>query len=155
MAMVPFFTRFKDLAFKEMRSATVRGIPNLPDGQYGFLELYCDEPECDCRRVVIQVISPTSGSKICATIHYGWESLEFYETWFRDNEYGREYTGATLDPFNPQTENSDALLRLFIQVLQNKAYQVFVEVGPGQKTSTIQQDSRAAPADLTIVNTQG
>ena len=122
MPMVPFYTRFRDLAFKEMRSATIRGMPGLPDGEYGFLELYCDEPACDCRRVVIDVIAPTTGPKIWATINYGWESLEFYEKWIRDKETARECYGATLDPLNPQTEYSDALLRLFNQVLQDEAY---------------------------------
>lgn len=121
MAMVPFYTRFRDLAFKEMRSATVRGMPGLPDGEYGFLELYCDEPACDCRRVLIDVITPTS-SKIWATINYGWESLEFYEKWMRDKDTARECYGATLDPLNPQTEYSDALLQLFNHVLQDKVY---------------------------------
>jgi hypothetical protein len=120
--MVPFYTRFRDLAFKEMRSATVRGMPGLPDGEYGFLELYCDEPGCDCRRVVIDVITPTTGPKIWATINYGWESLEFYEQWIRDKETARECYGATLDPLNPQTEYSDALLQLFKHILQDEAY---------------------------------
>ena len=122
MSMVPFYTRFRDLAFKEMQSATVREMPGLPDGEYGFLELYCDESTCDCRRVIIDVITPTTGSKIWATINYGWESLEFYEKWIRDKETARECYGATLDPLNPQTEYSDALLQLFNQVLQDEAY---------------------------------
>lgn len=120
--MVPFYTHFRDLAFKEMRSATVRGMPGLPDGEYGFLELYCDESGCDCRRVVIDVITPTTGPKIWATINYGWESLEFYEQWMRDKETARECYGVTLDPLNPQTEYSDALLQLFNHILQDEAY---------------------------------
>lgn len=120
--MLPFYTRFKDLAFKEMRSATVRGDPNLPDGEYGFLEIYCIDPACDCRRVVINVVAPT-GPKIWATINYGWESLEFYTKWLHgDKELAREACGVTLDPLNPQTEYSAALLQLFKQVLQDKAY---------------------------------
>jgi hypothetical protein len=120
--MVPFYTRSRDLAFSEMRSATVRGMPDLPDGQYGFLELYCDDPECDCRRVIIDVVTPTAGPKIWATINYGWESLAFYARWTRDLELARGCCGATLDMLNPQTEYSEALLRLFKQILQDKAY---------------------------------
>ena len=122
MPMVPFFTLFRDLAFKEMRSATVRQMPNIPDGEYGFLELYCDEPDCDCRRVVIEVVSPTTGPKIWATINYGWESVEFYEKRIGDRETAREYQGAVLDPLNPQTKYSPALLHLFKLVLQDEAY---------------------------------
>jgi len=122
MPMIPFYTRFRDLAFKEMRSATVQGRPDIPDGEYGFLELYCDEPDCDCRRVIIQVVSPTTGSKIWATISYGWESVEYYEKRLRSKDAARECQGASLDPLNPQTEYSLALLRLFEYVLQDVAY---------------------------------
>ncbi len=122
MPMIPFFTRFRDLAVKEMRSATVRGDLALPDGEYGFLELYCDEPACDCRRVIINVVTPTTGSKVWATINYGWESLEFYEKWMRNKEAARDCFGATLDPLNPQTEYANALLQLFNWVLQDEAY---------------------------------
>src|SRR4030065_158897 len=111
MPMVSFYTRFRDLAAKEMRSATVRGRPGIPDGEYGFLELYCDEPECDCRRVVIDVVSPTTGPKIWATINYGWESVAYYEKWMGDKETAQECQGATLDPLNPQTEHSPAPLQ--------------------------------------------
>ncbi len=120
--MVPFFTRFRDLASKETRSVIVRGMPNLPDGEYDFVEFYCDEPDCDCRRVLIDVITPASGSKIWATINYGWESLEFYEKWMHNKEAARESYGATLDLLNPQTKYSEALLQLFICVLQDEAY---------------------------------
>ena len=122
MPMVPFYTRFRDLAFKEMRSATARQMPNIPDGEYGFLELYCDEPNCDCRRVVIDVVSPATGSKIWATINYGWESVEYYERWMGDKETARKCQGARLDPLNPQTKYSPALLQLFKLVLQDEAY---------------------------------
>jgi hypothetical protein len=122
MAMVPFYTHFRDLASKETRSVTVRGMPNLPDGEYGFVELYCDEPDCDCRRVLVDVITPESGSRIWATINYGWESLEFYEKWMHNKETARETYGATLDILNPQTKYSEVLLQLFNNVLQDKAY---------------------------------
>ncbi|MBM3129701.1 MAG: hypothetical protein FJ009_13880 [Chloroflexi bacterium] len=121
-AMVPFYTRFRELAFREMRSVTIRGERNLPDGEYGFLELYCDDPKCDCRRVLIDVVTPTTGSKIWATINYGWESLEFYEKWMGNKESARESCGATLDMLNPQTEYSPVLLALFKWVLQDQAY---------------------------------
>jgi hypothetical protein len=122
MAMVPFYTRFRNLAFQETRSATIRGMPGLPCGEYAFLELYCDDPACDCRRVVINVITPTSGQKSLATINYGWESLEFYAKWLSNAESAREAHGATLDPLNPQSEYAGVLLRLFTQLLQDPAY---------------------------------
>jgi hypothetical protein len=40
----------------------------------------------------------------------------------RSKELAAEATGATLDPLNPQTKYSPALLRLFEAVLQDPAY---------------------------------
>lgn len=121
MPMAPFFGRFRDLTFREMRSATVRGQPDLPDGEYGFLELYCDEVNCDCRRVLIQVVSPTTRS-VWATLNYGWESQAFYERWFHDRELARHAQGVTIEPFGEQTAYAPALRRLFEFVLGDPAY---------------------------------
>ena len=33
MGMVPFYTRFRELAFQEMRNATIQGWEDLPDGE--------------------------------------------------------------------------------------------------------------------------
>ena len=122
MAMTPFYTRFRDLAFQEMRVAFVQGGSDLPGGEYGFLEFYCDEPDCDCRRVIIEVVSRESGSKIWATISYGWEAPEFYATWTINKEAAKGMSGAGLDPLNPQTQYSSALLSLFEHIIQDRAY---------------------------------
>ena len=61
MPMIPFAERFPELGARETRSVTAIHRPDLPDGEYGFLELYCDEPGCDCRRVMIDVLRPESG----------------------------------------------------------------------------------------------
>jgi hypothetical protein len=123
MAMVPFYARFRDLALRETRSAAVQGMRNLPDGEYGFFEFYCDDPNCDCRRVLIQVACPGTGGKIWATLNYGWETPEFYAEWAHGEEAAQDCRGATLDPLNPQTEYSDALLGLFKDLLRDKAYE--------------------------------
>jgi hypothetical protein len=122
--MVPLYARFRDLAFREMRSATVLGDPIVPPGEYGFLELYCDEPHCDCRRVVLQVLRSDTGARVWATINYGWETIDFYERWFHGDRAGAaDMAGATLDPLNEQSEHSDGLLRLFRDVvLRDAAY---------------------------------
>ena len=81
MPMTPFLQRFPQLAARETRSLTVTGRNDLPDGDYGFIELYCNEPDCDCRRVTVVVLRPHTGWKYWATISYGWESLDFYQQW--------------------------------------------------------------------------
>jgi hypothetical protein len=82
MPMTPFVERFRELGARETRSLTVTGRNDLPDGDYGFFELYCNEPDCDCRRVVVAVLRPGTGwKKFWATFNYGWESVEFYQKW--------------------------------------------------------------------------
>ncbi len=123
MPMTPFMERFPELGARETRSATVPGGQDLPAGEYGFVELYCDEPVCDCRRVIIVVLRPQTGwSKIWATINYGWECLDFYQKWGGPFSDPREMQGPCLDPLNPQTKYSSALLDLFRFLLQSPDY---------------------------------
>jgi hypothetical protein len=123
MPMVPFMERFPEVGARETRSMTVTDRQDLPDGEYGFLEFYCDEPGCDCRRVMLDVLRPeTGGSKIWATISYGWESLDFYREWVGAASDPLEIKGPYLDPLNPQTKYSRALLNLFRFLLQSPDY---------------------------------
>ena len=140
--MVPFCARFRELAFREMRVVGVARFRTLPPGEYGLLEFYCDEPGCDCRRVILQVLRTDTGERVWATINYGWETLSYYRRWtvrrdaaVREIEHrrrsgrldsmsfscasghDRRMAGASLDPLNEQSEHSEALLELFQQVV--------------------------------------
>ena len=123
MPMTPFMDRFPELGARETRSATVTEGQYLPAGEYGFLELYCNEPGCDCRRVTILVLRRETGwSKIWATISYGWESVDFYREWGGAHSDPIEMKGPCLDPLNAQTKYSSALLNLFRVFLQSTDY---------------------------------
>ncbi|MBZ5620969.1 MAG: hypothetical protein LAQ69_19910 [Acidobacteriia bacterium] len=123
--MIPFMEKFPELGAAETRSVTVtvKGrLVDLPDGEYGFLELYCNEPGCDCRRVTIDVLRPETGwRKIWATISYGWASLDFYRKWGPSQD-PREMQGPSLDTLNAQSPYSSALLDLFRSLLQSPEY---------------------------------
>ena len=121
--MVPFMATFPEVGTQETRSVTVTGWQNLPDGEYGFLELYCDEPGCDCRRVIIEVLRPETGWRsIWATIGYGWETSDFYRSWGGPYTDPAEMQGPYLDPLNPQTTYSPVLLDLFRVLIQSPEY---------------------------------
>ena len=123
MPMIPFMERFPEVGARETRSVTVPKRQDLPEGEYGFVELYCDEPGCDCRRVMIDVLRPETGwSKVWATISYGWESLDFYRQWGAAGSDPVQIKGPYLDPFNPQTTYSSALLNLFRFLIQSPEY---------------------------------
>lgn len=126
MAMTPFVDKCPDLGFKETRSATVLNDPRVPAGEYGFLESYCDEPDCDCRRVFINVIAFDKPGRIMATISYGWESAAFYRKWAGYELTAddlEELQGPALAMGNRQSELAPALLILFKTVLQDRAYE--------------------------------
>ncbi len=113
--MTPFSTRFPELAARETRCIHVvtAGGP-LPMGEYAFVEFYCEDPGCDCRRVLLRVTTPQAPQTALATINYGWESADFYTRWMHgDAEAGREITAASLDPLQPQSEYADYLLDMF------------------------------------------
>jgi hypothetical protein len=121
--MTPFVERFRELGARETRSVTVPEKEPLPSGEYGFFELYCDEPHCDCRRVVILVLRPQTGWKSWAVINYGWESQEFYRKWAKAPASDRsEWQGPELDPLNVQGPYAPALLDLFKWVLESPGY---------------------------------
>jgi len=96
----------------------------VPAGKYNFLELYCDDEACDCRRVIIRVILESPEREIIASINYGWEEPEFYATWMGSEAEEDEMTGAILDPLLPQSRHSSFFLRFFSEmILRDPAYE--------------------------------
>lgn len=121
--MIPFYTHFRDLAARETRTITLFGQPGLPDGEFGLVEFYCDEPDCDCRRVIFRVVAAPPDLRTYATINYGWESLEFYTDWMHGAaETAAQVQGASLEPFGAQSPYAAAFLGLVKSVLQDEAY---------------------------------
>ena len=122
--MTPFDQHFPDCAGAERLVLHIqeKGLP-LPPGEYGFFEWFCEDPDCDCRRALLQVISPQRPGEILATINYGWESEAFYTKWMHgDAKAGREITSASLDPLNPNSELADALLAGFRDYIRSDSF---------------------------------
>lgn len=125
VGMSGFWLRFPEVAARETRVIILlHPQGGLPPDRYGFLELYCDDPACDCRRVVLQVRAEDEPDNVLATINYGWERADFYAKRLGvDRELAREITEASLDPLNEQTELSGPLLGIFrTVVLRDTAY---------------------------------
>jgi hypothetical protein len=103
--LVPFFQVDRDLAAREMRTVTLfeaRG--GLPAGSYGLIESYCPDPDCDCRRVMLNVVEEKRPKHYLASISYGFD---------RDAEDAGPY----LDRLNEQSRHAGALLRLVKDVV--------------------------------------
>lgn len=107
--MMPFDVLFPKLAAAECRTIRPFNNPQLPEGTFLFRELYCTEPDCDCRRVLLQV-HWTERREVSATINYGFEPCK---PPFDDEPR------VFLDPINPQSRLSDALFELFTIMVKN------------------------------------
>jgi hypothetical protein len=123
MPMSPFFSKFPDIAAVET-PIIIYNNKKIPDGIYGLYESFCDEEDCDCRRVFINVISKDSMNDIQATITYGWETPEFYGKWmtFCDNKLIEMMTRPHLEIGHRQSKYSNDFLELFLNIIKDKEY---------------------------------
>jgi len=109
--VILFAAKFPEVASHETRVVTLtQPNPLLPPDGYAFVEVYCDEKGCDCRRALFWVMAESQEEKPIATISFGFDPEA-------------EMAGPFLDPFGPQSEFSEALLGLFVSaVLTDPAY---------------------------------
>lgn len=126
MKLTSFFEMFPDLINKEFRNIFIENHSVIPDGNYAFAEFYCDRSNCDCRKVMIRVMTAEDPNKTWAMINYGWESEKFYKKWFRteDDDLYKLMMGTSLDAMtSPKGSIPNALLSLFEDILSaDKAY---------------------------------
>ena len=97
---------------------------NLPSGNYAFVELFCTDKKCDCRRVMFTVIHEQYKHPL-AVIGYGWETLAFYKKWMHTNDTKMvlELTKPILNDFSEQSIHAKNILKMFNKVLMiDKAY---------------------------------
>ncbi len=112
--MIPFTKRFPELGRRETRTVHLPdGGDEIPPGRYAFLELYCDEEGCDCRRELLYVVEESSPGKIWATISFGWDPDAQHAELGDLERLGATASGAFLDPLCPQSEYAAEFLHLF------------------------------------------
>jgi hypothetical protein len=111
-----FFDLCPETALRETRSVVLTDEQyTLPLGEYTFIDFYCDDPRCDCRRAIIQVRS--EDDKLLATLNYGWESKEFYNQWMGGNQSIDDLAGVSLEPSSVQSEHCLRIKELFEHLL--------------------------------------
>jgi hypothetical protein len=122
---VPFAEIFPDLAREETRSV-LKHEDGVVTRAHLFLELFCNERGCDCRRVFIQVRSDEPGApQPRATLSWGWEPDSFYREWAKfplSKEDLDELRGPGLARLAPQSEESEHLLDQFRLLLESEPY---------------------------------
>lgn len=111
MTMIPFYVVYPELAALETRVVNVL-VPHqgVPAGAYGLVELYCPDPSCDCRRVMLSIVEVKRTDRAVASINYGFDRND-------------EMAGPFLDPLNRQGTYAEALLDLIkATALQDASY---------------------------------
>ncbi len=123
MPYAPFHEKFPEVAENETRTIIALDDPDLPEGEYGLVESYCDEAGCDCRRVFFNVVSWQT-EEVLAVIAYGWESKKFYAKWFGDNDPKalKEMQGPILNLASRQSDLAPVLLQKVKWVLKDQRY---------------------------------
>jgi hypothetical protein len=127
MLYEPFYTHFPHIANKLTRTVfPYYDASKQPGVDFGFINAFCNDKNCDCRRVLIHVISsnPSLHNRKAAVLCYGWEPKSFYLNWFPgfDQDELAMYKGPGLEVFQPQTEYSASILDIFKDMLKSPDY---------------------------------
>jgi hypothetical protein len=127
--MIPFHSLLPEIAQREVRCVHLQAVPgvtpcsSLSAGEYAFVEFYCEDLNCDCRRVFLQVIARHRQDKILASINCGWEKESFYRKRMPPDA-PRQIVRGSLDPINRQSEHAEELLELFQRHVLDEAYRL-------------------------------
>jgi hypothetical protein len=103
----------------QMRSITLRDHSKALDGDYTFVDTYCTDDECDCRKAMIHVVR--NGVPV-AIINFGWEPLAFYKKWWGkagSHSDAVDFKGPSLDISGPCVVDDTEILKLFIGLLDD------------------------------------
>ncbi len=121
MPFVLFHNLFPQIAEDETRTIKLmeESELGLPVGDYSFLEMFCNEPGCDCRRVLFSVVTDPRPDAILAVVNWGWEKEKFYAKWLSEDNPAliKEMRGPSLNMASPQSELAPAILALTERVL--------------------------------------
>jgi hypothetical protein len=102
----------------------------LPQGDYGLIEMYCNDEGCDCRRVFLNVMMSLT-KKSGAYVAYGWESMSYYAEWFLfervdvsklrgdDLESVIRLKGPCLNMCSPKSQYAPAILKMVSKYLHD------------------------------------
>lgn len=150
MPFTLFCDRFRELAERETRTITQfdGSGSGHPASQYAFVEMFCDEPGCDCRRVLLRV-TDTSDGHCEAMINYGWEDESFYARWLREDvpEIVAELKGPALHVGPVQGRHADAILEDAQKFLfSDAAYVARIKRHYAMFRATVEQEGKPVPA---------
>ena len=103
----------------QIRTVTINKNSKLPEGEYSFIDTYCNDFECDCRKTMVHVLL---NEKLVSIINYGWESKSFYDNWMGENtdtESIPKMNGASIDITSPNIISENDILELFNMLIND------------------------------------
>lgn len=103
--MTPYHEIFRHEPLPALTLDVARKSGGIPKGSYRFLECYCTEPGCDCRRVVVTVVNEKGRRQ--ALIHLALDA-------------GVPCAGPYLEPAGYQAAHATALLEFFASQLNSR-----------------------------------
>ena len=104
----------------QIRTVVLTADSYLPPGEYTFIDTYCTDNTCDCRKTIIQIFHD---EKLVSIVSYGWESPKFYLRWLgstRDLEFAKEMSGVSIDPSSPDRVSPQGILLLIKHLMDPK-----------------------------------
>jgi hypothetical protein len=136
-----------------IRSIVLTGDPYLPDGEYTFIDTYCTDRTCDCRKTIIQIYHD---KELVSIANFGWETPQYYLRWLnnpRDLEFAKEMSGPSIDYSSPDLVSRDGIMLLMKRLLDEKwvallkeHYRLIRETGRSRKIIRLPpKPSRNAP----------
>lgn len=141
MPMQYFGDAFPELAQAECRVLHVLdGDEHLPADGYVLVEMYCNERDCDCRRVSFNVISEATEEQVCI-ISFGFDRKD-------------SLAGPFIDPLYPRKAFAGELLEMIDQLVLSdpkylarlrRHYRMFKDEICGQPLAR-----RLSPSGLTL-----
>jgi hypothetical protein len=111
--MIAFHKAIPKIGTGETRSIILpEGKMDIPPGEYGFLEFYCDERGCDCQQVFISVIKRGGMSPVASISHS-----------FNPPPPDAAIKAQTfLDPLHPNAPYAPRLMQTFLEIVLDEAY---------------------------------
>jgi hypothetical protein len=104
----------------QVRTVRIADSDQIPNGDYRFIDMYCTDPTCDCRKTMIQVFH---NDILVSTINFGWESRDFYQKWMgcpEDHKIDPAMHGVSIDIGSPDKVSPEGMLALFHALLDEK-----------------------------------
>jgi len=104
----------------QIRTVTISDEPRLPDGEYKFVDFYCTDKGCDCRKTIIQVFHE---DRCVSTVNFGWEDPKYYFKWLHaseDDEMAQDMSGLSIDFMSPDLVSAEGILALLKHLMDEK-----------------------------------